>query len=689
VPKFERPADVLAYKQRMTARQHVRVPQYREIVDRRQKALDAVRTVLAPDYQKTWVPYQTDAPARALYDLTNIMASNEREIRYKARTTDPAKIAAVQRHEAGHEALDAQLFPMPTLRRMYSFLADSYTIVALDIVPKPGALAGYADREELESYAEDAGEPDEADDSPKARYKRAYARSKGQTSREKHEDAYDAVTTDALLEDGASVRVRVIDPLTFKGWQTDGDPSQFAEGIEYGRKRLNPLLLTLEGYGVREENGTLYIAGPRNRRMKSQSYKALGVDMIADVQSDPMAGGSGPQDEYVDYIQVRTCEETVIYIGHPSGKNDRQGEPGIMLRVPNVFGGQSTGYYLVEGDTKLRSGEIEDRYDPPILGVINEAQHFNIIRSVFEAMMLVEGTRPPYQLAETAAQASVDPYDATQQTKSIQPEDSQTVAVAEGEVKRVEGLGLRLEPLFQLTAEALRLSEPTDLWGGTGASSETGIAIARRMTALLTKLVPYQANIATVCKLIHQDVDRYVRASGETIKLSYIAPGSARHAKPEIREITPETAALPMDLDYIVGSETPESKYAAEQMSERRLQLRVIGKRDHMEEIGIKDPTATEQRMWEDMAVEGAMPPVVEAMAALFAQYGKAALQRELGPLAAAPGAGAGGAPVILGPDGRPMARPPANVAPPTQTVPAAAGAEGVQVTPGATQAVA
>lgn len=676
MPQIKDAAACKQLAERLKKRQHVRIPEFRQIIDRAMPSLLAIRDSLAPDYQKTFIPYMTGAPAKVAYRLTNIMASNQSEIRYKARSTEPTKISAVQRHEHGHEALDPLLFPITVRRKFYSFLTDGYTVVALDVTPKPGALAGYADREKLQQYAESDTEDDEAD-TPESSYRRAYKRTdQKRTAAERHEDAYDAATSEALIADGCSARVRVPDPLTFKGFQTDDDPCRFALGMEYGKKQLNPLLDALEDFGVKVDNGILWIDS-KGKKTKSASYRALGVGMIADSQS------ATDGDEYVEYTQIRTCEETLILIENVKGAKDKDGQPGILIRVPNLFGGKSTGYYLIEGDAKLRSGDLEDRYDPPLLNLMNEAQHYSITRTGWEAMALAEMTRAPYILDESDGSERVMAHDPTQETKVAHAEDGAALPVSTGEVKRMEGFGQKMEALLEHAMQEMQRSEPTDIWGGTGSSSETGIAIARRETALLTELTPYQANVATVCKYIHIDVDQYIVSTSETMKFAYL-PDSSSERKPELREITPETAKLAMDMDYTIGSDTPESKYAAEQMAIARRDSGVWGDTDMREAIGIKDPDATEKQMAIDRLMRlllgtNETPGIVDdAFSSIMVQYAKAALEKELGPLpepALPPQPGmpaAGGAPMN-------------GAAPPTQTLPVQSNQPpgSVPVTPG------
>ena len=659
MPKLREAKDVLELKEQMCKQRPVRIPQFREVIDRSMSTLASLKSVLAPDYQKTFTPYQTGAVAKSMYRMTNIMASNQAEVRVKARSTDPSVINRVQKHEDGHVAIDPLLFPINVRRKQYSFLGDGYTIVALDVKDSGKSLAGYGDHDSLKATAKDAY--DDEDDSPPARYSRSYGRQTG-TDTERGEKAYKDVTDNAVLEDGIPCSVRVIDPLLFAGFQVDDEPCRFAIGMEYGQKQLNPLLSALEGFGLTKgEDGRLYIesgtykSGKRKgekKRSRSASYEALGADWIAESSTDHSSA-----DEYVEYTQVRTCEETVILIEDPpSYKGDRKNDPGILIRVPNPFGGEVTGYYLIEGDAKLRSGSLEDKYDPPLLNMINEAQHYNLTRTGWEAMALAEMTRPPYVSVDADA-VLPGGTDSTQETKSKQPEDGGDLATIPGKLARGEGFGQKVEALLQHSRELLKESEPTDIWGGTGSSSETGIAIARRETALLVELNPYQANVATVDKYIHQDVDRYVVASGQAIRVAYLPEEATKRTKPETRAITPETAKLPMDMDYIIGSDTPESKYAAEQMSMARVRDRVYGMTQHRESIGIKDPEEAERQMFRDDIIAGAMQIVQQAAVQMLGEVAKAQLGGAFG--------------VPMAPDVVPQAMPGAN---PTQTLPAQNG---------------
>jgi hypothetical protein len=211
-----------------------------------------------------------------------------------------------------------------------------------------------------------------------------------------------------------------------------------------------------------------------------------------------------------------------------------------------------------------------------------------------------EVTRGIYQYIENDGAGAIEPHDPTQETKSAATEDGKRVPIAAGEIKRIEGYGQKLEALLAHALEQLHEARPTDIWGGTGASSETGIAIARRETALLTKLTPYQTNIAEVCKRIHMDgVDRYVARTG-AIKLAYLPPEATSASKPEVREITRESAVLPMDMDYMIGSDTPESKAAREQMSSQAPCARRLRHLRPPRGDRHQDPNAAEMRLARD-----------------------------------------------------------------------------------------
>jgi len=241
MPQIRTASDVRRLREAMRT-DHVRLRDFRKVVDRKMlDVLSPLKGILAPDYQKSFIPSQTGVPGKALFRLTNIMSSNSVELRVRVRSTDPAKVNLGQKMEHALEAINDQLFPMPVRRRMRQFLVDAYTVMALDILPRRDALAQYADREGLQQYAE-AEDGDDEDDTPESTYRRAYRNTDAKlTATERHEEAYDAVTSDALVADGLCLRVRVIDPETFEGFQTDDDPNRFAIGMEYGRKPLSPL----------------------------------------------------------------------------------------------------------------------------------------------------------------------------------------------------------------------------------------------------------------------------------------------------------------------------------------------------------------------------------------------------------------------------------------------------------------
>lgn len=620
----------------------VRVPQYRQVVDRKMTTLEAFKSVMAPDYQKAWVPAQTAIPNKALFRLTNIMASNAHEFAAVVRSTDQSEVNLGQDYEDAHVAIDELIFTTEIKRKMRGFLADSYGVVAIDVRPAAETLAKYADRGGLEKYAESDAE---GDDEPSNRYRKRYQQAtdddekKGRTrtKRERHEDAYDAVTTDAMLADGLCITVRVPDILTFRGFQTDGDPHCFAIGMEVGQKQLNPLLEALGGYGLKVADGLLYIEdeSDKRKRGRSASYEALGVGMIAEAQSSTGMAG----ETWVEYCQIRTCEETLILIEHPAGKKGKDDEPGVLIRVPNLFGNKYTGYFLIEGDAKSRSGSLEDRYEPPLLAIINEAQHYNLLRSAYESMAIEEATRAPYVPIETG-QPVVDP---TQETKSKQPQDG--VQQVAGEIRRVETTGAKLEEMLQHSTTEMHLHEPLIGLTGTGTAGESGQHLARVQTAVLTELTTYQGSVAEVCKRVHYCIDSYVVATGETIKMAYVAEsGGEKRTKAEVRELTPQMAKLPLDVTYTIGSRTPEGDYAAEQMSRTRWLDGVYGLTEHQEQIGIKDPVQTQFDTGVDSMLASVKGVLEGEIAPLLKEYAQGAVRKAFGP-----------PPVILGPDGMPL----------------------------------
>lgn len=627
----------------------VRVPQYRQIVDQRMTTLDAFKSVLAPDYQKAFVPAQSGIPNKALFRLTNIMASNPHEFAAVVRSTDQGEVNLGQDYEDAHVAIDELLFTTEIKRKMRGFLADSYGVVAVDVKPTKEVLAKFADRNELEEYAENDAE-DENEDSPKAKYRKRYQsisdddekKGRERTTRERHEDAYDAVTTDAMLADGLCVNVRVPDVLTFRGFQTDGDPHCFAIGMEFGQKQLNPLLDALSGYGLRVRDGLLYIEdeSDKRKRARTASYEALGVGMIAESQSATTGG-----ETWVEYCQVRTCEETLILIEHPGGKKGADGEPGVLIRVPNLFGNKYTGYFLIEGDAKTRSGSLEDRYEPPLKALITEAQHYNLLRSAYEAMGIEEATRAPYVPIEKGSPIT----DSTEEVKSSQPQDG--VPQVAGEIKRVESTGAKLEEILKHSTEELHAHEPLIGFAGTGSAGESGQHLARAQTAILTELTAYQANVAEVCKRVHLCIDAYTIATGEAIKVTYVPESDGeKRSKAEVRELTPKMAKLPIDVTYTIGSRTPEGDWAAEQMSRTRWLDGVYGLTEHQKQIGITDPIRTQFETGVDSML-GSVKGLLEGeISPLLKEYIRQEIKRAFGNPPPSPIG-----PPAIGPDGMPV----------------------------------
>ncbi|MCR4340831.1 MAG: hypothetical protein NUW01_13205 [Gemmatimonadaceae bacterium] len=635
----------------------VRVPQYRQAVDGRMENLDALRKVIAPDYKKTFIPVQTAIPNKALFRLTNIMASNPHEFAAVVRSTDQGEVNLGQDYEDAHVAIDELIFTTEIKRKLRGFIADSYGVVAVDVKPSREVLAKYADRNDLESYAEDDGRVEE-EDTPRSKYRARYQSiesadekaGRTRTKRERHEDAYDAVTTDAMLADGLCITVRVPDILTFRGFQTDGDPHCFAIGMEYGQKQLNPLLDALSGFGLKVSDGLLYIEdeSDKRKRPRTASYEALGVGMIAESQSATTSG-----ETWVEYCQIRTCEETLILIEHPAGKKGADGEPGVLIRVPNLFGNKYTGYFLIEGDAKTRSGSLEDRYEPPIKALIVEAQHYNLLRSAYEAMALEESTRAPYVPMEKGGGGIED---STEETKSVQPQDG--VPQVAGEIKRVESTGAKLQEILDHVTQELHLHEPLLNFAGTGAAGESGQHLARAQTAILSELTPYQANVAEVCKRVHACIDAYTIATGETIKIAY-AKHEDERTKAEIRELTPKMAKLPIDVIYTIGSRTPEGDWAAEQIQTNRWKDGIIGLTELQRELGYRDPIKMQFETGVDSML-GSVKGVLEGeIGPLLKEYVKQQIQQAFGQPPAPPqpivdGMPMGGAPPPM-PGGMPQ----------------------------------
>lgn len=625
MPRLETAADVIKLRDQMRT-DKARLVSRRQILDGRLPQMAAFKAMLADHVQKAFMEYQDPVPGEELFTIIDLMVANQAEIKVLVRSTEQPLINAGQRLEYALEALDERLFPITTQIDECHFMGEGYQVLSLEPLPGGEHIAQYGDHESLRAYAEEErDEEDDEDDGPEARYRRAY-RQHGD-----HEKAYDAVTREALINDGLRMRVRVVNSMTFDCFEGD-EEGQIAIGMEYGQKPLNPLLQAFEDYGLRREGGRLVLDGGGT----SPSYSALGAVTLPPVATMGGTDATDEMGELVGWTMIRTHEQTVVLIEHPAHSDPK--DPGVLFTFDNLFGGKSTGYYLISGD-KLPRERFEDRYRPPLWALMHDSQRVSLLSTAYQTMALEEATRDVY--VQDVRGMAIQPHDASEESKAPRAVDGdRSPVVAGGEVKRVAETGIKLEEATRLAIELRDRHTMSEFFVGSGSSSETGVHLARLQTALLTKMTPYQIKRAAVHKRILQDVLCMVRHTGETVMIPYLPKTADPDSRTmEIREITPKLAKLPIDIQYTIGADTPQSDYARMQVSGEQMQLGTWSMSTHRENSGVKDPArevkliAIDNIVREYVGTADQPGRLATQVASILDRYTKAKIEQQYGPL--------------------------------------------------------
>ncbi len=630
--------------------EHDTLREWRRVRDRRMDdVLQTLRATLPARVQSLFVPVQSQEPDDEIQTRKHLLASNEAQIEVLSRTTDAKVRKLAQELEQADEALHELLFPIAVqLDECDGFLADGLTVLAVDYLGPGPEIGKYADRAALE-LACDGPEPEAG--TPEAAYVAAWRETGGD-----HEKAYDRVTQEALVQDGLRYRVRVVDADV---WDAFEDPDGVSVGMEDGMIDLHPALDALGQYGAVLSGDQIVLTGTEDA--------AVGRGLAPlDAHGTITFSADGPR--RVRYTQIRTREEIVVIADLP---DSAEGD-GIFIRTPQPFD-RHTGYVLIEGDTKLRAGA--KRRQPVTLGLLETHQRGNMLKSLAFSMGIEEATRDVYQ-PDTLAGAV--PLDGTQEVKSQQIVDGQ-VTPQVPPLKRVDTTGIDLPKLLGLVDQETARYRIHEFFAGSGSSGETGIHLARLQTAYALRLQPYQSKRALAHKTVLLLCHGAVAKSGETIYVPYLPSGpreleaGVRVAAP--RQITPEMVAAPVDVRVTIGAESPETKYAAIQMSTSQMAAGTWSMTQHMQNAGVKDPYAMQAQILEDNIVNDAVgrpgqPGWMVGFVRQAAQQQLLAYIQSLLPRAApvAPEAGPGGPPPEEPPS--PNSLGPAYVPPPTQTMP-------------------
>lgn len=665
-------AQDLRDKMRKEGGWHTRLQGWRQIRDRNQDAeLQRFAAMLPLELREHFVPSQTPVVDDEIESLKAILAANEPEVQVVSLLASRDAINVAQEAEPGIEALHHELWPIETRMARYdAMLGDAVAFNVTDRLPPGEEIGKYADRKELQDYA-DAEDRDEAKATPAQKaYRKKYEDSGN------HDTAYNDVVDEAKRADRMRWQNRVLDMEHIYWFEDEYGVSMFCEVSETA---IAPVIDTLEGYGVKQVDNRLVIT----KDSKAYEDSALGTEQFA------YDGSCNVEDtQTVTVTHIRTRESTAILVeGMPSKGNEKD---GLLITFDSPFPKErhTCGAYITAGRVKKR-GRVADRYEPVVMPLIVTAQQLNIAKSVQNALIYAESARDTVQ---QKSDNKIPPLEPTLASKGKAVRDQKLPVSIQGEIVRIPTTGIEIARIVEMLEQEIQSYRSREFFSGTGSSGEPALHLARLQTAQLTKLVPLQTRCATTDKRQIMDILAAQAASGESLYLHTPAPGTrSAGSEPQASEpleLTPEMCSAELDVEITIGAETPESQYAQWQVSQSAVDHGDYGMTEHRNRIGIKDPWQTVMDMAIDAMVFSQLGTTKEPGAALTGLQATMdqrvkELRDALLPILAPP------TPDVSLPSNDLMPpemngqtpMPPGMIAPPTQTVP---NVNGVPANPGA-----
>lgn len=415
--------------------------------------------------------------------------------------------------------------------------------------------------------------------------------------------AYDKATASALRKELPPVRFVAVDPLRCYWWADD-------DGIEVitevGEKRLNPLLAAFKGYGLRLDPTGAHLYVDKD-----------GSDVVGEGSSELHARKDLAS--RVTYVEIRTRHEIAILIEHPKiaekaprgARSDT--ERGVTLRFANPFGPYTTGYVLVPGDVTTEDDEA-DKYQPPILAALNEAQSYNTLMTAQLSAALEAALAAPYASVREPVQGSISDEDKA-------PEQAEgEIAVIPGEIKRIEAPGVELERVRDnLVAESApyRFREALQ---GEATSDTSGHRLAIQVSQADLQMVPYQNARADAIKEMMMGVLYAVRRHGLTVYIPTLPDGTRQGSAGQLRvmdqaSLRPEMADLNFDLIVTLGAETPTTKYAKQAALRDAEEAGIIGYESVVEQSGAENPQDEIRRVFVGKTLKAVMETTIPQLA--------------------------------------------------------------------------
>ena len=553
---------------------------------------------------------QSEAPNQEAHKRTKRLVANRPRFEIILYDADPDDQALGQDLEDGLKALYNWMNrgKSPFDWKVVQFQqGDGVGVGKLDFLPGHGSsLADYEpdDLESEEPLGDEYEEPTTAQKAKKAYQKALEAAKTTEGEADPEKEAYHKATQDALRAELPPFRLSAVDPLTCYWWE-DGDG--IAVIMETGKRSLNPLLDSFKEYGLTIDN-------------ENNLVKVGKSDAIGGVTIPPDSATGRDLGQEVDYTEIRTRDEIVIYIEHPKMKDpNKKGDgKGIFFKFDNPFGPYTTGYALVPGDITTES-DPADAYQPSILGTLNVAQPMNVLMTARLSAALAAALSPRY--IKVSADTPMAPSD---EDKTPTAEAGKEIPIIPGEIKMIESPTIDLDKADERLFAEYQDTRFQDVLMGDATSDASGHRLAIQTAQADLQMVPYQNARKLAIEELMKGIVYAIKKHGLPIYIPTL-PETKKRGKQGIRvakkaKITPEMADLSFELIITLGSETPVSKYAKWQALAQREEQGTAGYQTVVEESDTENPDEEIARVFEGKVLKATMeqtvPRVVERVMA-------------------------------------------------------------------------
>lgn len=436
--------------------------------------------------------------------------------------------------------------------------------------------------------------------------------------------AFDKATDKALRTELPPYRLIAVDPLTCAWWE-DGDG--IAVIAEYGKKRLNPLIEAFKDYNLRLVDNRIIVDEDGSEAFSSTTIPHRYSAYSGGIGSFPHSTHVNSE---VEYTEIRTREMIYILIEHPAiesrttNRPEDDGSRGIVLSFDNPFGPYTTGYAVVAGDVTTEEAP-EDKYQPPILGVLANTQAENVLMTARLSGAIDAALSPAYQAVKEDQPLPPDDEDKVPTTES-----ATEIPVVQGEIKRVPSPVADLKSIEDRVASELGEFKMTESVLGDATSDTSGHRLAIQVAQADIQLTPYQNNRAHAITELLKGIIYSVRKHGLPIFIPTL-PEKRRTGKQvefsEPAKITPEMADLPFELVVTLGAETPVTKFAKWQALADREAKGTLGYQTVIEESDVENPEEEITRVFEGKMLKSLMEEIQPRLAELMMQMVEQKLQ--------------------------------------------------------------